>query len=216
LGYRVEACNMYADDCPPFAVTISTDTLVARMKKLGDYLKSLADEDTEDGEKKAEPKPPKSMPPRNRIVIIDEAALAMSTAASDPARRAALQALAESRHLSWHVIYIGQLAGQLPTGLLGQAVVWIKEPGGREFQTDRQNNPAVRDLWTRATAAFDGLREYPFYKEPWLNRKCWAYCDCPSLNGVAGYTGLLPFLPWTPGEEVPDDDGETEVEEVPV
>jgi hypothetical protein len=195
-GYKVEAVNMYPEDVPEFASIIGIDTLVKRMRQLGKYLKSQTvldpdeleafgnDDDEDDGI-------PCSLPPQRRVIIIDEAILAMSSNPNDPARRAALQALAQCRHLDWVVIYIGQWAGQLPLALLGMCTVWVKQPGGREDETDR-DHPIVKGLWRRTTEAFATIKhssQYRYYPDP----RAWAYCDCQSLNGQPGYSGLIPF-----------------------
>lgn len=190
-GYKVECVNMYGSDVPPFAVSISKETLIKRMTKLSEYLDGQNTEDDEDDEKRK----PKSvsLPPVNRIIVIDEASLTMTHNANDPARRAAIQALTQCRHLSWVVLYIAQWAGQLPLQLFGQTTVWVKKPDGRESMTDR-DNPAVRDLWERAGQAFNELCSSPWYQEPVLDYRAWAYCDAPSLNGARGYRGMVPFV----------------------
>ncbi len=214
-GYRVECVNMYLEDVPPFGVSISRETLVKRMARLGRYLDAQAEGDEEAesedldlfGEPRARGKEePASLPPTERVIIVDEASLGMSNSPGDPGRRAAMQALAQCRHLDWVVIWIGQWAGQLPLPLLGQTTVWVKRPDGREDFTDR-DNPAVRDLWRRAREAFEGLRGSPWHVEPWLDMRSWAYCDCKSLAGGPGYSGLIPFTPAgkaSPEEETVD------------
>lgn len=189
-GYRVECVQMYGEDKPSWAVTISRETLVKRMQRLAAHLDGLAEDDDE-SESKSEPAP---MPPTERVIVIDEASLGLSNNPNDPARRAAIQALASCRHLSWQVVYIGQWAGLLPLSLLGQSVVWVKKPDGREQYTDR-DNPAVRDLWARASEAFRELQSSPWYTEPYRDPRAWAYCDCASLAGKTGYHGMVPFTP---------------------
>lgn len=202
-GYQIEAVNMYADDVPAGAVTIGMDTLVKRMKRLTRYLAQYTTEDEDDEGQddetwqetyiEEEPEPgPVSLPPTRRVIIIDEAILAMSSNVNNPGRKSSLQALAQCRHLQWVVIYIGQWAGQLPLPLLGQAIVWCKQPNGREALTDR-DHPIVRDLWERTGAGFAELRRSPWYQEPWQDPRSWAYCDCQSLKGGPGYSGMVPF-----------------------
>ena len=194
-GYRVECVNMYADDVPSFATTISLDTLVERMKRLGRYLASfeVPDEADESADEAEETEPP-SLPPTRRVIVIDEAVLAMSSNPNDPGRRAALQALAQCRHLDWIVIWIGQWAGQFPLPLLGLTTLWVKQPSGREAQTDR-DHPVVRDLWERTAAAFAELKRSPWHAEPWRDPRAWAFVDCQTLNGSPGWSGLMPFTP---------------------
>lgn len=199
-GYTVEAVNMYKDDVPDFATIITIETLTKRMVKLRQYLRSTAtqdeDEDSQAPSSDNEHKDGKSstLPPTHRIIIIDEAILAMSTSAMDPGRRAALQALAQCRHLNWIVVYIGQWAGQLPLPVLGQSTLWVKEPSGREATTDR-DHPIVRDLWQRTQQSFDGLSKSDWYAAPFKDRRSWAFVDCQSLNGERGYSGMVPFTP---------------------
>ncbi len=192
-GYTIETVNMFPEDIPEGASVIDMDTLVKRMAKLRAYLRSTANVDIDDADG-AEPEPsePVGLPPIRRVVVIDEAILSMTVNAMDPGRRAALQAMAQCRHLNWIVIYIGQWAGQLPLALLGQACVWVKEPQGREALTDR-DEPMVRDLWERAGAGFKRLSDSNWYIKPWLDRRSWAYVDCQSLNGERGHNGMVPF-----------------------
>ncbi len=206
-SYRVEVVNMYGDDCPAWAVPLNSATLVARMRQLRRYLdaQGVPDEGEDD-----EPQPaliqaddkedlPPGLPPRGRVIVIDEAALGLTV--GDPARKAALQALTQCRHIDWIVIYIAQWAGQLPLPLLGQSVKWVKKPAGDEQATDR-DNPVVRLLWRDAADAFRGLPSSPWYSEPYRDPRAWVYCDCKSLNGGPGYRGLVPFTP--PKREVND------------
>ncbi len=199
-GYKIECVNVFPEDVPEGASVIDMDTLVKRMAKLRAYLRVAAEDDDETPSIEAGAVP--QLPPTHRVIIIDEAILSMSVTALDPGRRAALQALAQCRHLSWIVIYIGQWAGQLPLPLLGQACVWVKEPQGREAVSDR-DDPMVRDLWSEAAAAFARLPESNYYVEPWLDKRSWAYVDCQSLNGERGYAGMMPFLPFSVPEAPP-------------
>jgi hypothetical protein len=194
-GYRVECVNMYGSDVPEWASTISKDTLTKRMLQLSKYLDSQAEHD-EDEEAEDTTKNEKlvNLPPRRRVIILDEASLGLTNNPNDPARRSAIQALTQCRHLDWIVIYIGQWAGQLPLAILGQTAIWVKRPDGREALTDR-DNPVVRDLWLRATDAFRSLEHSTWYMEPWLDQRSWAFCDCQSLGGDKGYSGLIPFTP---------------------
>lgn len=197
--YKVECINMYGNDVPNFAVTISTETLVKRMGQLKAFLALQTElddderealEETDDKSKKHKPKYPATMPPTGRVIIIDEASLGLTSNPNDPARRSALQALAQCRHLNWHVLFLAQWAGQLPLQLLGQSTVWVKRPDGREQNTDRDNR-AVRDLWQRAEDAYATLKESPWWRDC-PNEKAWTFCDCRALDGKAGYTGLIP------------------------
>lgn len=211
-GYRVECVELYGDDRPEWAVTLGTRTLVRRMQQLKKYLDSQSVDDELAGLEEDEEEDdgiPATLPPIRRVIIIDEAGMAMESNAANPVRKAALRALAQCRHLDWVVLYLGQMAGQIPLPLLGQSTVWVKQPNGREIYTDR-DNPIVRDLWERATAAFAQLKGSSHYTPPHADPRAWAYCDCPSLNGMArGYTGLVPF---TPAPRV-DEEGEFEEEE---
>lgn len=201
-GYRCEFVNCYGEDLPWFAHTIGMHTLMARMDRLGRYLEAQVEPDEgEDAEEDDDRQMP-SLPPTQRVIVIDEASLSMSTHAASKERKAAFQALAQCRHLRWHVVLIAQWTGQLPLGLFSQTVVWIKRPHGREIQTDR-DNPAIRDLWTRAVEAFDDLRQSPWYRPPYDDPRAWAYVDAPTLNGAAGWTGLVPFTP-SPAEPPPE------------
>ena len=202
LGYEVEAINLYGDDCPEWATTVSSRVLIKRMKRLKRYLDSLAMDDEEDSddwdaEEDNDPKElkdsrPATLPAGGKVIVIDEASLTMSHSANDPARRAAIQALMQCRHLGWVVIYIGQQASQIPLQVLQQAVLWVKKPSGDESDLDR-DNPFVRQLWRLAQEAHADAQRSPWYVDPWRDWRAWAYCYCRSLAGGPGYQGLLPF-----------------------
>lgn len=205
-GYTVNWCCLFPGDVPDFGKTISLSTLVKRMNRLQSYLQATQDEDEEDllGDTPApknEKKEPPVLPPQNRVVVIDEVGMAMSSNAQDPARRAALRALAESRHVRWHVVWIGQQLGQFPMGLLAQSICWIKRPDGREAELDRMDVPLVRHLWGAAREAHESLRSSEWYAEPWKHQKAWAYVDAQSINGGPGYQGLCPFSLYKTGEQ---------------
>lgn len=215
-GYKVNTVSMYPEDLPDFATPISTETLVKRMNMLRAYLRAVEDEDADDelDDKVDDDKSqaPARLPPRRRVIIIDEAGMTLSSNPHDPVRQAALRALAQCRHVNWQVIYIGQLAGQFPLGLLGQSIVWVKRPDGREMDTDRISEPFVRRLWEQATEAFHNLRSYQWYggEEAWQTPKSWAFVDAQSVNGGPGFSGLVPFTPYQSGE---GDDGEDDDED---
>ena len=189
-GYRVECANWYPADVPSFGYIISMDTLVDRMAQLSKYLKSLEDPG-EDDESAKTPKETASLPPGKRVILIDEAILAMSASPMDKARRAALQYLAQCRHLDTIVVYVGQWLGQLPLALLGQTTVWLKRPMGNEAHSDR-DNPIVRSLWERAAEGFASYRQLP-HADDFPDWRSWAYCEAQTLNGHPGYVGMLPF-----------------------
>ena len=193
LGYRVEVVEMYGDDKPEWASTITVATLRRRMAQLQRYLESQADDDGDEDEDEEDDvgRIPPGMPPQNRVVIIDEAGMAIGSHPGDPGRKAALRALAQSRHLRYHVLYLGQWAGQIPLQLFGQSAVWVKKPGGRELFVDRQNH-VVEDLWARAGNAFATVRGSPYWSA-YPTEKAWAFCDAPVLNGKKGYVGMVPF-----------------------
>lgn len=197
-GFDVECVNYYPNDLPPYAVTIGTETLIHRMKMLTRYLKSFAKHDEEeewnvepDPEEESKMGPPK-MPPRNKVIIIDEMSLALSNNPNDPGRRAAIQALMQCRHLNWIVIFIAQQASLLPLPLFQQTISWVKQPLGDESDMDR-DNPFVKMLWARASEAFADMKNSPWYRANYGTPKAWTYCHCRALDGGPGYTGLIPF-----------------------
>jgi energy-coupling factor transporter ATP-binding protein EcfA2 len=196
-GYDVECFQFFPDDVPDFAAPMSIDTLVKRMKQLQKYVNSQMVEDDDDETFFDEPeegvKPAKAprLPPQRRVIIVDEASLSMSSNANNPTRKAIIQALANCRHIDWVVLYIAQHASLLPLQSLGQTIVWVKQPSGREFDTDR-DNPAVRRLWQRASEAFAELSRSPWYSGPYANKKKWTYVDAQTLNGGKGWEGMVP------------------------
>lgn len=198
-GYHAEFCSMYPSDVPTtFGNVIHIDTLVKRMKGLSAHLKAQAVRDDDEGELEEDrpgKKVPPKMPPGHRVIVIDEAGLTLTTSAQDPARRAALQYVAQSRHCDSHVLFLGQAATQIPLPLLGQCCIFIKRPVGDEADTDR-DNPVVRALWGRAAEAFKGLTRSPYYVAPYNDVRSWAYVHAPGLN----YRGLVPWTPYPPQE----------------
>jgi len=192
-GYQVETVEMYGEDCPSWAVTIGMGTLIHRMKRLRRYLEasSIRDEDEylEDDDDD-DSRIPATMPPQRRVVIIDEAGLAMGTHSADAPRRAALRALTQARHIHWCVVYIGQDFRQIPEVLLSQCTRWAKHPNGDEAHTDR-DNPLVRAFWTRAGEAFAQVRQSPYWNQ-FPDVRAWSYVESPPINGVPGYRGLVP------------------------
>lgn len=196
--YAAEFVNTYGEDLPDWAISITMKTLRSRMQRLQRHLdsQSVPDEDEEDEEDDDQTNSGKAgLPPTGRVIVIDEASLGIRNIAGDKGRQAALQALAQCRHLHSHVLFIGQWSGQLPLALFGQATVFVKRPTGREAQTDGFSKPIIRDLWERAGEAFRQLPSSPWYVEPYRSPRSWVYCDCKSLNGSHGYEGMIPFMP---------------------
>lgn len=200
--YRVEAAEVYGDDLPSWAVSIRMSTLIYRMKCLRAYLDAHATHDEGEPLEDDEGDVPAVMPPQRRVVIIDEAGMAMGTQAADGPRRAALRALTQARHLQWQVIYIGQDCRQIPEVLLSQCTRWAKCPNGDEPHTDR-DNPVVRGFWTRAIEAFATVRQSPYWGQ-FPDVRAWSYVESPPSGGIPGYRGLVPshMAPETDSEEV--------------
>lgn len=197
LDYQVEVVAMYGRDRPAFATTITTQTLIHRMRKLRRYLDAQAVPDADempvaasredaDGESAA-PAPEPALPPRRRVVIIDEASLSLSSRQSNPETAAAVAALMHCRHLDWHVVYVAQMARLLPEGLFAQTTQWVKRPLGKEKDADR-DNPIVQDLWERAEEAFAPLRQSPWFAPPYATIEAWTYVDSLALH----FRGLVP------------------------
>lgn len=197
-GYRVEAVNMYGEDLPPGAVTIGMETLQGRMQYLAACLKSLnVDDDHPEGEvaeDRYDALDRLVASVGRRIIIIDEASLGMGNTGSDPARRAALQSLAQCRHLEWLICYIGQWAGQIPLPLFGLTTLFVKQPTGEEEDTDRDNR-VVRALWRDATAGFAAIRQSPYWAH-WPDPRAWSYVRVPAgAGGARAYRGMAPSGP---------------------
>lgn len=198
-GYEALACNFYLHDRPSFMRPISMEVLVGWMELLKKHLRSL-EEQANGGRVTIAP-----LPPTRKIIVIDEMMLAMSSDYHDPDRVASLQALASCRHLDWHVLYLGQWLGQVPLPLLGQCLVWIKEPAGREAEIDRPSDPLVSSLWARASHDFGLLSSQRWYHAPYLDRRSWAHLSCPRLEALGPWTGMVPFslykeeITWQPG-----------------
>ncbi len=133
-------------------------------------------------------------PYRRRIVVIDEMSLAVGTSSQDVGRQLVRQIMAQARHLSWLIVYIGQLAKMMPNDLLNSDVVFVKKPTGREMLLDRDDR-LTQDLWERATAAFAGLRQSIDYAPPWDDPRAWAFVDVGDLGSGHGWSGLVPSAP---------------------
>ncbi len=189
LGYPVEALNLWKEDLPDFARPLDGEEFARRLKQLKAYL--------QDTEGKAPP------PPKRRVILIDEMSMAVDPHAADRMRRAAIAALVQSRHLEWIVIYVAQLARQIPLDLLSLCTFWVKKPLGVEGMTDREN-PLVRDLWERAGEAFRGYTTSPWYRPPYDHPQAWAYVHSEPL----GYAGLVPFTPYRRSQKVTTTDEE--------
>jgi hypothetical protein len=201
-GYPVECVNVYHDERPAWAESVGLGVLGDRMAALSGYLglPSAALEDVGDELDDPEADGEDGMPtPRQvallrsqyrammgRVLIVDEAGLAMGPTSTDVGRRLARQAMAQARHLLWHVVYVGQLARQMPTDLLTAEAVFVKRPGGYEHELDRQE-PLVQRLWRDAAAAFGELR--PEWRAAYPDRRSWAFVDCRHPY----YRGPMPF-----------------------
>lgn len=204
-GYRIEAINMYGEDLPAGAVTVGMDTLQKRMRRLADALKSLNVDDDEDADERDDDEAAADLDDLvasvgQRIIIIDEASLGMGNSGADPARRAAMQALAQCRHLEWLVVYIGQWAGQLPLPLFGLTTLFVKQPTGEEAETDR-DNPVVRRLWREAAEGFAAIRQSDWWGL-WPDARAWSYVKVPAgAGGARPYRGMAPNGPSVGGRE---------------
>ena len=206
-GFEPEFCALYPDDVPDFGKTIHIETVVKRMQGLSAYLKSQASPDDDETDDYVPPeeirwhfelektkrgsKAKPQLPPARRVVVIDEAGLVLTSSAQDPARRAALQYVAQSRHCASQVLFLGQTATQIPLPLLGQSVCWLKKPLGDEAETDR-DNPLVQLLWEKAAEAFRGLGRSPYFVPPYQDVRSWAYVYALGLR----YRGLVPWTPY--------------------
>lgn len=193
LDRPVEFYGAYPDDVPSWATSMSMRTLVHRMEKLQAYLDAHEGRDPDeecDGDDEAGFA---TLPPTDRIIVIDESSMSMSTSATDPRRNAVIRTLAHCRHIGWNAVVIAQMTGLIALPLLGQTTVWVKKPSGAELQTDRDNQK-VRALWRNATEAFGTVRRSPWWPM-YPDMRAWCYVDSPSVGGQAGYRGLVPFTP---------------------
>ncbi len=194
LGRQVEFFGAYPEDVPDWATSMGMRTLVHRMDKLQAYLDAHEgrDPDEEDDEEGEEPRVP-TLPPSDRIIVIDESSMTMSTSALDPRRNAVIKALANCRHIGWNVVTIAQMTGLLALPLLGQTTIWVKKPSGAELETDRDNQK-VKALWRNAMEAFDTVPRSPWWPA-YPDMRAWCYVESPSVGGQPGYKGLVPFKP---------------------
>ncbi len=196
-GYQVEALNMYGDDRPDWVRPISMGTLARRVAILQLALNAQMDpEDLTEQElgvlDRLEIHNPEAAFERvkRRIVIVDESGLAMTNSGMDVGRRVARIIMAQARHLEWLVVYLGQLAGQMPLDLLTTEATFVKRPGN-ESELDRQQ-PIVQELWRRAADSFSQVRSSPWW-DVFPDQRAWAYVQCPDAGGGRPYHGLMPF-----------------------
>jgi hypothetical protein len=218
FGYAVEGVNLYHEDRPDWLEPIGLHTLKRRMEFLAAYLGVDPDELEEGGgqaDQADEADEPRAAAVfrrlQRRVILIDEASLAMGSHSSDVGRRVARQAMAQARHLQWHVVYAAQLTKQLATDLLAAEAVMVKRPLGSESELDRRE-PLVQGLWSDAAAAFDWLEsrgaDGAELRGPWRaaypDVRSWAFVDCRKPR----YRGLMPFS--RPGDELGDREGESD------
>jgi len=204
-GWPVEMVNAYPEDRLEFVEPVGTRKFIARIKRLVDLLNPPEPNRDEDDDEDTEPVEPEMLdrmlePYKRRIIVIDEMSLAVGTSGMDAGRILVRQIMAQARHLNWLIVYIGQLTRMLPQDLLNCDVVFVKKPAGREALTDRQE-PLSMDIWERATAAFQGVRNQPEW-DHYPDVRAWAYVDCQDMGVGKGYQGMMPFS--RPSEE--DDD----------
>jgi hypothetical protein len=203
LGWPVDGLNLYGEDRPDWLRPISLGTLDRRVRILQAALRSEmdpADLDVDElDEELVIPDPSASLERiKRRIVVLDESGMAMTNSGQDRGRRLARIVMAQARHLEWNVVYIGQLAGQMPLDLLTAEATFVKRPGD-EARLDRQQ-PIVQDLWERAGEAFRDVRRTPWYSL-YPDVRAWCYVHCPTMGGQSfGYRGLMPFT--LPGADV--------------
>ncbi|MCL5264916.1 MAG: ATP-binding protein [Chloroflexi bacterium] len=195
-GWPVEAINVYPEDQYYFVQAVPTSRFIRTIEYLMELL-NPEDWKDEDGElHEVRIMSPEELdralePYRRRIIVIDEMSLAVASNVNDSGRRLVRQIMAQARHLQWLIIYIGQLTKMMPTDLLGCEAVFIKRPGGREVLTDRQE-PLTQDLWARAIAAFEGVRQSPYWYQ-YPDERMWAYVDAQDIGGGHKYEGLMPY-----------------------
>ncbi len=192
LGRPVEFFGAYPEDLPDWGTSMGMRTLVHRMEKLQAYLDAHEGRDPDEETEKDEPalRQEPSLPPTERVIVIDESSMSMTTSAHDPRRNAVIRSLANCRHVDWTVAVIAQMSGLIALPLLGQTTVWVKKPSGAELDTDR-DNPMVRRLWQRAMEAFSRVKENPYWYQ-YPDVRAWSYVESPSVGGEPGYQGLVP------------------------
>ncbi len=196
LGYPVDTVNVYDEDRPDFARPMSLSRFVAiaaAIRELVDPSDETLYADGQDSEyDTASIEVPSLDRLKKRILVIDEAGLAIGKTGMDPVRDAVRVAMTQARHLKWLVIYVGQFARQLPPDLLASETTLMKRPHGDEGDVDRENR-LVQRLWSNATEEFDGLRTSPYW-DTWPDTRSWAYAYCRNLGGQDhGYQGLVPI-----------------------
>lgn len=127
---------------------------------------------------------------KRRIIIIDEASLVLHPGGANSGRMTARRAMAQARHLEWLVIYIGQLAQQMPLDMLLAEAVFVKQPAGWEAKADR-DAPLVQMLWEKAHQAFANVKRLPEWAE-YPDLRSWAYVEA-NAYATHGYAGLMPY-----------------------
>jgi len=219
-NYPIEFCNFYPDDMPPSRLDdgseldlriIDLPVLLKRTERVQKIMRhGIRPEDAAEPKpitKKAsalvlpvdysEPEPSpdviaelNALPFRRRVIVIDEAGLE-DFATNTRAKNAVIRALAESRHLEWLVILIAQQFIMMSRPVIAQSVIFVKNPTGREPDSDRQS-PYVRQIWRNALEEFRDVRDYREWSE-YPDLRAWSYVEAPSAPGlIDGYLGLFP------------------------
>ncbi len=212
-GYVVDAVEMDDRSRPEWARAIDTQTLLHRAHKLKAYRSATVNPDP-DEERAAKPRPREVGPPvTERVILIDEAGLAIPQTPSDPVRWAIREALVYSRHVNWLVIFCAQAARLIPQDIFGLTTVWVKAPPVRsgdrvkeqlmkQADTDR-DVPYIRELYDRAAEALSRVFVSNYFAGEYADLRAWAYVESPEL----GYTGVVPFRPWEIDATGGDGDG---------
>lgn len=210
-GWAVESVNVYPESRYDFVECVPTRRFINRIHGIVELLNP-----PEPGEKQEPEEPGKHRPTtpeeidralekyRRRIVVIDEMSLLVGSGGMDAGRAMVRQVMAQARHLSWLIIYIGQLCRMFPADLLNCEAVFVKQPTGREAIVDR-DDALTQNLWTRAMEAFEEVRKEPRWAD-YPDMRAWSYVDSPSC-GVHGYQGLMPAS-LAQAERMPDEEPE--------
>lgn len=195
-GYPVEGVNLWGHDVPTWVDPMPIDVLVERMelvKRALQFGRLMTQPGLVSGRSK-EGRAVRRLAAAledmtRRVILIDESSLIDAGPGTDE-RKAVLFAMNEARHLSWIVIYVGQLMNQVPKTILTSDIVILKEPAGDEDYLDR-DEPVSRHLWQKAAIGFETIRRDPvWWVEPYDCAEAWCYVRS---RYPIDYDGMMPI-----------------------
>ncbi len=184
-GYGVLGVNLYRSDSRPWITFKSINVFTQGVEQLVEAMEQGED-------------PPAEI--CRRVVLIDEAVLALHPRGKQTPILAVERIIWEARHLGWLLVIVAHLTKHLPTSMEAVDVTCVKEPTYDEDGTPqelRADRDDASPLWTAAAEAYrrqraDGLRGHP--------AAAWVYVEGLGYRGMvhSGIAGVED--PWQPDQ----------------